>query len=57
MAGVKTSAVGLAWSCASLVAAADKALVVVLLPRPAYKHKQIGLLVRPRKITFGYGRK
>ena len=27
------------------------------VPRPAYKHKQIGLLVRPRKITSGYGRK
>ena len=32
-------------------------IYLVLLPRPAYKHKQIGLLVRPRKITSGYGRK
>ena len=30
LAGVKTSAVGLAWSCASSAAATDKALVVVL---------------------------
>ena len=30
LAGLKTSAVGLAWSCASLAAAADTALDVVL---------------------------
>ena len=27
----------------------------VPLPRPAYKHKQIGLLACLRKITSGYG--
>ena len=32
-------------------------IVSVCLPRPAHKHKQIRLLVRPRKITSGYGRK
>ena len=28
--------------------------IMVDVPRPAYKHKQIGLLVRPRKITSGF---
>ena len=40
-----------------LVKTMDSHYTAFGMPRPAYKHKQIGLLVRPRKITSGYGRK